>query len=532
MSQDPSRNLPPEAPQWYLLVTALISGAMVMVLEVLGSRVIGPFFGASLFVWTSLISVTLLALALGYAVGGWLIDRRESANLLYLTLGVAGCITLMIPLIKLQVIQWCLPLGLRAGSFASALILFGPPLFLLGCVSPQLAKVATRNLARLGRTVGGLYATSTIGSVGGTLITGFVLIELLSVDDIFRTVGVVLLALPIGYALFFRRNLASLGLVLIPLLVPRPDYIFAKTLESGVQVRLVDEVESFHGSLKVIDYRKGTVHLRELVIDGLIQGGVDLNNGLSVYEYPYVLEFLPFALHPKGQRALMVGLGAGLVPTWYERMGIRTDVVDIDPSVVELARRHFGLSLDGEVFVADARYFLATSGPTYDYILLDVFSGDITPGYLLSHEAVGLMHGRLTKDGIVAINLVLDLAPRTRSTQSILRTLRAHFDQVQIHPMFEYAEGLETLGNAVIVAYDGPARSADLDLLRHQPVHPMARRLVTQSIGTMLTLPPSGDAELLRDAHNPLDVTDTWIKEAVREDIVNSTDWDILGASL
>ena len=106
--------------QWYLLVTALISGAMVMVLEVLGSRVIGPFFGASLFVWTSLISITLLALALGYAVGGWLIDRRESATLLYLTLGAAGCVTLMIPLIKLQVIQWCLPLGLRAGSFASA----------------------------------------------------------------------------------------------------------------------------------------------------------------------------------------------------------------------------------------------------------------------------------------------------------------------------------------------------------------------------------------------------------------------------
>ena len=251
-----------------------------------------------------------------------------------------------------------------------------------------------------------------------------------------------------------------------------------------------------------------------------------------MYEYPYVLQFLPYALHPQGKRALMVGLGAGLVPGWYARMGIATDVVDIDPSVVDLARRHFALSLEGDVFVEDARYFLATSARTYDYILLDVFSGDITPGYLLSHEAVGLLGRRLSEGGVVAVNLVLDLAPPTRSTQAILRTLGEHFDQVRIHPMFDYAKGAETVGNVVIVAYDGPLRAPNLALVRHQPVHPMARRIVSRALSGALTLSPSADAELLLDAHNPLDVTDTWIKEAVREDIVRSTDWDILGASL
>jgi len=168
----------------YLLFTAVLSGALVMVIQVLGSRVVGPFFGVSLFVWTSLITVTLLALAIGYAVGGLLADRFQRPEYLFGIILFAGLLVLLIPILKGPILKACLPLGLRTGAFASTLILFGPVLLLLGCVSPYLVKLATNGLKNLGRTVGGLYALSTIGSTVGTVLTGFVLIAYFSVDQI------------------------------------------------------------------------------------------------------------------------------------------------------------------------------------------------------------------------------------------------------------------------------------------------------------------------------------------------------------
>src|SRR5210317_948266 len=169
-------------PRWmlfFLILTALTCGALIMVVEVLGSRVIGPFFGVSLFVWTSLITVTLVALSLGYWLGGLLADRWRSPDALYLIILLAGLSVLCIPLISDFCLKLTIPLGLRMGAFLSAAMLFGPSLFLLGCVSPYLVKITAQQMQNIGRTVGGLYALSTLGSVAGTILTGFVLIAYL-----------------------------------------------------------------------------------------------------------------------------------------------------------------------------------------------------------------------------------------------------------------------------------------------------------------------------------------------------------------
>ena len=119
-----------------LCVTACLTGALVMVIEILGARIIGPFFGVSLYVWTALISVTLLALALGYAAGGWLADRQPSAALLYGLIGLAGCWLILLPGFKAPVLEAAMPAGLRLGCFFAASLLFGIPLFLLGQFKP------------------------------------------------------------------------------------------------------------------------------------------------------------------------------------------------------------------------------------------------------------------------------------------------------------------------------------------------------------------------------------------------------------
>jgi spermidine synthase len=514
-------------PLAYLLLTAVVCGAMVMVLEILGSRVIGPFFGVSLFVWTSLITVTLISLAGGYAAGGALSDRGRAPERLYAIIVAAGVLVLAVPLLKGAVLKACLGLGLRTGALTSALLLFGPALFLLGSVSPFLLRVAVREMHSLGRTVGLFSALSTIGSFFGTVLTGFVLIAHFGVDRIFQVVGGLLIALGAGYFLLVGRRWRALPLLALPVLLPLPGAAGTHRLPSGVEVTRVAARSGFYGLVRVLDYRAGDNHTREMTIDGLIQGGIDVASGMSVYAYSYLLELIPRAVNPSGRTCLVIGLGGGTIPMAYERQGVRTDVVDIDPNVVEAARSWFGFRNTGRMILADARSFLLSSRDRYDYIILDVFTGDTTPAHLLSVEAMRLVRERLAADGVFGINLVGALRGDTFITASLVRTLRQVFDAVEIHPLFDPAVG-DGFGNMVIIAHDGPALQLPPGLATARQVHPLAWPELARYFGTTFRFPAGTEAIVLTDDYNPVDFYDLGIKEKVRRAIIAQTPLDLL----
>ncbi|RRJ82749.1 fused MFS/spermidine synthase [Aestuariirhabdus litorea] len=513
----------------FLLFTAILCGALIMVVEVLGSRVIGPFFGVSLFIWTSLIAVTMISLALGYAVGGWLSDRYGEAHNLYAIILLAGLAVLWIPILKAPVLQFCVPLGLRLGSFVSTTLLFGPSLFLLGFVSPYLVRIAARELNSLGRTVGSFYAISTLGSVAGTALTGFVLIAWMGVDRIFQVVGLLLVLLGAGYLLATRHYRGLWPLLLLPLLLwmqPRQE-LPRVTMANGTQAELVASVDSHYGSVKVVDYSFGAKRVRELLIDGLVQGGVDASNGESVYEYPYFLQLLPWAMNPKMETALVIGMGAGVIPRWFDQQGVVTDVVDIDPVIYRMAREYFGATPRGEWYVEDARYFLTQSPKQYDLVVMDVFTGDTTPAHLLSVEALGLIEKRLGERGMLAINLAGELHRDTYMSASVIKTLRQVFEQVEIYPTFSPGPEL-SFGNLAVIAYQGPPRPLDKERLNRFSVHPMAREGVQANLGRRFEFPSGTPAIVLTDDYNPIDFFDSETREGVREIIINSTPWEIL----
>lgn len=511
----------------YLMATALVCGTLVMVVEVLGSRVIGPFFGVSLFVWSSLISVALIALAIGYGIGGILADRAGTPDRLYGIILVAGLLVLAIPLLRQPVLTFCMPLGLRSGAFLSSLILFGPPLTLMGCVSPFVVRLAAREMRRLGRTVGLFYAVSTLGSVAGTLLTGFVLIIHLGVTRIFILAGGVLIALAAGYFLLFRRRWIACALLLIPATAllwpegPAP----AVRLPSGTEARVVFHRESLYGNVKVVDYRYGERHTRELLVDGIIQSGMDVASGQSVYPYTYLLGLLPWGLRPGGENCLVIGLGGGSVPRWYHDRGVKTDAVDIDPTVVRLARDYFGYR--GDVAVEDARYFLSRGDKRYDYVVLDVFSGEALPSHVMSVEAFRAMKGRMTEKGILAFNFVGRLRGEGALTPSVVRTLRGVFERVEIWPNFDPSQG-EGVGNIAVLAYDGPVGALPGDLAARFPVHPMAAAEVDAYLKWRHEPPDSLEAPVLTDEHNPVDCLDTRVKEFIRRNVLEGTPWEIL----
>lgn len=249
--------------------------------------------------------------------------------------------------------------------------------------------------------------------------------------------------------------------------------------------------------------------------------------GLSIYEYAYPMQFLPRALYPEGRRSLVIGLGAGFIPRWYAAQGIATEVVDIDPAVLSLARKHFGFPAAIPVHIEDARHFLAQSRASYDYIVLDVFNGDTTPGHLLSVEAMRLLAERLNQPGVLAINLVGSLQRENFMTASVIRTLQTVFDQVDIYPVIAQ-NALEKSGNLVVVAYRGAQRTPDAALYAREPVHPMARDLVGHALVNRFSFPPGTPAIILTDDFNPIDLRDLWMKEDVRRNILETTDPDIL----
>ena len=214
----------------WLYLTVFLTGASVMVIELLGTRLIAPFYGASLYVWSSLISVTMIALAIGYFVGGHWADRAQRTGL-SLIIALAALFTLLIPWATRPVLLATDPLGLRGGAFVSSLVLFFPSLTLLGMVSPFAIKLATSQLDDVGTRSGSIYAVSTLGSVVGTLLLGFFLFPWVGSRQILVSLGLLLFVLAIAVAVYEQKRfgktiavlpcmlLALAGLCLLPKIV-------------------------------------------------------------------------------------------------------------------------------------------------------------------------------------------------------------------------------------------------------------------------------------------------------------------------
>ena len=196
----------------FLYVVVFVSGAAVLALEILGTRILGPFYGVSLFLWSALITVTLLALSVGYALGGRWADRRALPIRLYYVVASAGLWTLLIPWMRRPVLFIAEPFGLRFAVLVAAFALFFAPLMLLGMVSPYAIKLRARSIDVVGRTAGDLYAVSTVGGVVAALVTGFVLIPNIGVARLTYSVGASLIAVSaVGMFLEWRRENGESG---------------------------------------------------------------------------------------------------------------------------------------------------------------------------------------------------------------------------------------------------------------------------------------------------------------------------------
>ena len=183
------------------LVTALfvfLGGFAIMVLEIIGQPYLAKEFGGAFYIWVSQIGVILIALALGYAIGGALADRFRRVRLLAIPLGVAGLYTMFIPKLTEPLLDWIVmrhpngdipPLWVKLDPVMGSALVFFPPCFVLAILSPYMVRTAASQLERVGTVSGLIYAASTAGSIAGVFVTGYIFIDYLDVKNIFRLTG-------------------------------------------------------------------------------------------------------------------------------------------------------------------------------------------------------------------------------------------------------------------------------------------------------------------------------------------------------
>lgn len=415
----------------WLLVTAVSCGAVVMALELLGARLLSVAYGGSLDVWAAMIAVTLLSLAIGYFVGGWLSDRRPRPALLYGVLVVAGALVMVCPYTK-PILKGCAgALGMRGGALASSAIIFSLPLALLGMVSPFIIRLLCHEAKGVGIRAGGVYALSTLGSVAGTLLTGLWVIPEFGTSAGFRLVAIVTAAtgaIGLAVALGWKGAIAAAVPVLIAFLPCRENGVGRTyTAPDGERVEVMAVRDSAHGRIVVLD--KGDYRL--LVVNGIQQTGIPRNNAWRSKGYclaiGYYQELLPYTVpDPRGRKALLVGLAGGMTAAMLKLHDIEVDSVDIDSEIIEVARDCFKFT--GSAVAADGRLFLESCPTRYDFCILDTYSGDSFPFHLATRQGFEAAKGALKPDGVLALNYIG--APSGRAFACVVATLKAVFPNV------------------------------------------------------------------------------------------------------
>ncbi len=428
-----------------------VSGGVLLVLEIIASRLLAPFFGNSVYVWGSLIGVFLAGLSLGYFLGGRAADRWPSPVLFATLIFAAGALTFPIPFVATSVMQTIVlrDYGPRVNPLAAATALFLLPTIVMGMVSPFAVRLRARTVTTVGNVAGVLYALSTLGSIVGTLLAAFVLINLYGVRAIIHGLGLVMIVLAGAGLLFARRRAGAaavavlLGLAVWTVASSPPD----------VAAAVVFQRDTVYHRISVSD--EGRV--RYLKLDNYWQSAIDLDRpDRTVFAYSDYLH-LPLIFVPQVRRVALVGLGGGTVPRHYiqDYPAVQMDVAEIDPDVVQTARRWFSLPDAARLRVSagDGRLFLLRSPERYDVILLDAYLIDTIPFHLATAEFFRLAAARLAPGGVLASNVIGALEGEdSRLFRAIYKTFRTVFPTVYVFPVGHGAfSSAELLRNIIIV---------------------------------------------------------------------------------
>jgi spermidine synthase len=435
-------------------VVVFISGAVLMALEIVGSRVLAPYFGSSIFVWGSLISVVMTALSIGYYWGGWLSAREPSYAKLLLLLVIPGVVIFFLPFVYPAINEWIaiMDLGVRLSPLVACSALFLLPGIFIGTISPYVIRLAATQLNTVGSTAGTLYAVSTCGSIAGTLLTAFYLIPVLGVSNIIHALGITLVCLSLVVVPLIRLNrvsvtraVAAVSVLFSWINLGWTPIAWAKTLM---------QKDTFYHRIRIEEDDEA----RYMYFDRTLQSAMTLKDPTALRLIYSRYTSLGFTFRADAKKMLLIGLGGGSIPKKLNKEfpNMEIDAVELDPEVIKLAKDHFNIKEGKQLrlHAQDGRLFLTRTQNQYDIIMLDAYFTDAMPFHLATKQFFELAQKKLTPNGIVVANLISAVTgPSGKIARAFARTLRQVYPQTYIFASRRPDNvSLETIQNVIVIA--------------------------------------------------------------------------------
>jgi spermidine synthase len=470
------------------LATAAVAGAVMMALEMAASRLYAPYFGYSVYVWGSMISVVMAALAAGYAAGGWLADRMPAQTALFLAILASAAYQLIALYTMGSLLTSLAPSGDFLGAGAATAVLFAPSMAALAASGPVLVRLCSRS-GRVGSAAGKVYALSTIGSMAGILVASFSLLPHIGTHGTLRLLCAVSFAVA-GAGLIARIRYPIVAVVLALGILCSPDL--------GWGDNTIWSKESAYNLVRVV--RKGTRTFLLLNHQTSVHTVREESGTWTGYYYDV------FAVGPlltRADRALVLGMGAGASIHAMRTVApqIDIDAVEIDPQVVKAAERWFAIDPTDprlHIHVADARPWLLRSRRSYDVVQVDLYQGGpYVPFYLVTEEFFRLVRAHVTGDGLLMMN-VFDTGSRQELVASIGATLRRAFPSVVAVP--------GSNGNTMLIAF---AQNHSVDSLRPGVAGGLPAAglpdVIRTALASAIELRPTGGTPVFTDDCAPIE---------------------------
>jgi spermidine synthase len=466
------------------------------VYEIAGSRVLGPYLGTSIFIWTSLIGIILGSLSLGYWLGGKLADRKPSFSNLGWIIFFSGLLILLTNIFKdvlLRNLPGIIP-GLRWQSVISALVLFSPASVFLGMVSPYAVRLKISKLETSGRTVGNLYAISTIGSIAGTFFAGFFLIPVLGTTHILYSLAILqgLLAL----LLLIKGRSGSIAV--IPMLTILLSAYSA--IAFNIKQKPFIDIDTEYSRVWIYDVNDENTgkEIKYMRINNESSSAMFIDSDSLVFpyaEYYCLAEYFS----PGFNSTLMLGGAAFSYPKYFlEKYPHATmDVVEIDAELTQLARDHFRLQDNPRlsIYHEDARTYINRTDKKYDVIYGDLFKSQYTlPWHLTTLEAVREYFRILNTGGCMLVNIISSVdGPGGEFLSAQLSTFKKVFPHVLVYAVYD-PEDLGSIQSMMLVAYKNAGKI-------HTDQYPLFASYLENEVTSFV----SRDSPVLTDDHAPVD---------------------------
>jgi len=483
-----------------LLSTAFISGMSIMALEMSASRLLAPFFGTSLFVWTNIIGITMISLSIGYYFGGKIADGKPDSKPLFKVLLATSVFTVLIPFIApavMRVSQSAVKTGSTGvfyGSMLGTILLFAPPLTALGGVSPYVIRLTISEAASSGSVAGKVFAVSTVGSILGTFLPVLILIPVLGTKQTILIFGVCLIVLSlIGLG---KQRLSVFALLLL--------FTTSIVGSAGSGEGVIFEKESVHNYIQVVE--NGGVRYLKLN-EGYAYHSIYNPDSVTVGGVWDYFNILPL-LKPDSDDALIIGLAAGTVARQYRFFypDLAVDGVELDSEIISAGVEYFDMTgANLNIFHMDGRNFLKTADKKYDLVIVDAYKQPYIPFHLTTLEFFYEVKTNLHIEGLVAIN-VATTGSGSKVQRMLENTLASVFENV-------YTLDVPNTLNSIVIASDS-GLSFELS-----PVNPDLAEITSMVSGRIRKVEFDSAVLVLTDDRAPVEMyTDLMIFDYIRSE--------------